>query len=297
MRNQAAINANNFNNRIMRKSFKRISQLLFYLTLILVALVFLFPFFHTVMGSFKENSEIFTMNQRLLPEQGFSLRKYVKLFETIPFGRSMLNSFIHSGATTILVLFFSSLAGYTFARYPFPGKNILFATILLTMMIPFEIRLIPSFILIRNFNWLNTYKALIIPGAVEAFGIFLMRQYMSGGILNELADSAKIDGCSEFQIYSRIAVPVTMPGIVLLGVMTFMRRWNAFMWPFIVIGREKMMTVTLVMQRLADPRLGPDVDYGVVFAAATLAAFPIIVLFLMVQRRFIEGLMSGYMKG
>ena len=189
----------------------------------------------------------------------------------------------------------SVLAGFAFAKYPFPGRKFLFPIILATMMVPFQIRLIPSFILIRSFGWLDTFWALIIPGAAEGLGIFLMRQYMVGTIPDELMDAARIDGCRDFQIYYRIALPMVVPGLVMLGLMTFMQTWNSFLWPFIVIGREEMMTATLVLPRLADPR--QEVDYGVVFAATTITALPILALFLGLQKRFISGLMSGFLKG
>jgi len=163
------------------------------------------------------------------------------------------------------------------------------------MMVPFHIRLIPSFILIRSFGWLNTYRALIIPGAAEGFGIFLMRQYMTGAIPDDIIDAARIDGCREFQIYYRIALPMVVPGLVMLGIMTFMMTWNSFMWPYIVIGKEEMMTVTLMLPRLADPF--QEVDYGVVFAATTLSAIPTLVVFIGLQKYFISGITTGYLKG
>lgn len=272
-----------------------LTRVALYGVLVIGAVVFLFPFFQMIMSSFKETSEIFTLNQKLLPERGIRADKYIALFKAVPFGRHMLNSMIHSVGGTALVLFFASLAGFAFAKYPFPGRNFLFAMILLTMMVPLQVRLVPSFILIRSFGWLDTFWALIIPGAAEAFGIFLMRQYMKAAIPNELMDAAYIDGCRDFQIYRKVALPMVVPGLVMLGLMVFLQRWNSFLWPFVVISKEEMMTATLVLPRLADPNQEPD--YGMIFAGLTLSAMPTVLLFLAFQKRFISGLTSGYLKG
>lgn len=265
-----------------------------YVVLILGVLICVFPFYLMASSSFKENHEIVTSKQRLLPEQ-FDLRKYALLFHEFPYGRNLFNSFFASIINTVLVTFFCSLAGFAFAKYPFPGRNTLFLLLLVTMMVPFQVLMVPTYVIIRRLGWLNTYYALTIPGAASAFGIFLMRQYIAGAIPDELLDAAEIDGCTKAQIYFRIVLPCLVPGLTVLGLLTFMANWNNFLWPFVVISRKEMYTITLVIQALALPD-PVSVKWGAVFAASSLAVVPLIVIFLFFQKKIISSVMSGFMK-
>jgi len=249
-----------------------------------------------VIGSFKDNAEIFTTKLTLLPKR-FMLDNYKYLFNSLPFIRNLFNSLFVSTITTALNIFFCSLAGFTFAKHTFPGRNFLFSTLLITMMLPGQVTLVPLFILMRRLNWINTYYPLIIPGAASAFGIFLMRQYSLNSIPDDLIDAAKIDGCSEFNIYTKIALPIIKPALTVLGLLTFVGSWNNFLWPLIVINDFKMYTVPLALSILrTSSGAGELIQYGSVFGGATLATFPILIMFLIFQKQFISGILSGALK-
>lgn len=267
-----------------------------YSILALGVIISIFPFYLMISGSFKENYETITLElqEHLLPEN-IDLRKYNQLFREFPFGKNLFNSFFVATCNTVLVVFFCSLAGFTFAKYPFPGKNGLFLALLATMMMPLHVLVVPTYILIRKIGWLNTYYALIFPEAAPAFGVFLMRQYVAGAIPNEILEAARIDGCTETQIFFRIALPCLRPGLVVLALLTLMLRYNEFLWPFVTMSHKDMYTTTLVIQALADP--GGAADWGTVFAASTLTALPLFSIFLLFQKKMISGIMSGFMKG
>lgn len=265
-----------------------------YLVLCFAGVLFLIPFYLMATGGFKENYEIVTTHQTLLP-QNFQLAKYIELFSLVPFLRNLFNSFFVSTITTMFVVFLSSLAGFAFAKYQFPGKNILFLIILGTMMLPFFTIIIPLFTLLRKLHWLNTYYGLIIPRAVLPFSLILMRQYIAGAIPDDILNAAKLDGCSDFQVFWKVVLPCIIPGMTVLGILTFMSIWNDFLWPLIIINTKEMFTVSLTLAGLAQE--GPAPRYGVTLAGCTLGALPVIIIFLIFQRKFISSIMSGFMKG
>jgi len=269
-------------------------KILVYLFLGLCALAFLIPFYLMFSGSFKETYEIVTMKQTLFP-RALKLDKYIELFKTLPFFRHILNTLFITVTTAAAVLFFCSLAGFAFAKYSFPGRDALFMLILLTMMIPFFALVIPIFCLMKKIGWINTYWALILPRTIPPFGMFLMRQYIRGAIPDDLLGAARVDGCSEFRIYWSVVLPVIAPGLSVLGVIIFMQIWNNFLWPLIFISKTEMFTTSLAIASLAQET--PFPRYGVTLAACTIATIPIIIMFLVAQRRFISGIMSGFMKG
>jgi len=261
-----------------------------YGVLIIGVVIFLFPFYFMVIGSFKESSEILSIHFTFLPEKGFHLEKYIGLIRFVNFGRAVINSSIVASSYTLLALFFCSLGGFAFAKYNFPGRNWLFTFLLVTMMIPGQAGIIASYLLMKWLHWLDTFYPLIIPGVANAFGIFLMRQYISS-IPDELIDAARIDGCSDFRIYYQIILPLVSGGLVVLGIIFFMGTWNDFFWPLIVINSREKFTVQLALQRLF--AIGHERDYGMIMAGATLCSVPLIVIFLVFCRRFIAGILSG----
>jgi ABC-type glycerol-3-phosphate transport system permease component len=265
--------------------------------LILGAVVFLFPFLFMVLGSFKSNSEIFSMRILSLPEAGFRLTYYIGLFGKSQFGRSLLNSAIVSIAFIAIVLFLSSLAGFAFAKYKFAGRNVLFVVLLATIMIPAQVTYVPLFILMTRLHWVSSYQALVLPRLLHGFGlafsVFLMRQYMAY-VPDEVINSARVDGCRDFRIYRAIVMPMVKAGLLVVGMIVFMDIWNDFMWPLISVSKLEMYTVSLNISRLFGTQR--EVEWGQIMAACTMSSMPLIVIFLVFRKSFISGITAGAFK-
>ncbi len=217
---------------------------------------------------------------------------YKNLWEAVPYNRYFINSVFIATASTLLTLFFCSLGGYAFAKYQFKGKAILFGILLASMMIPFQVLLVPLFGLMYDIGWLNSYKAIIIPFSVGAFGIFLMRQFIVT-IPSELIDAARIDGCSEFGIYYRIVLPIIKPALGALTIYSFLSSWNGYLWTLIVLRDEAKWTLPIGLANLIGIYRQ---DYGMLMAGTFLSLLPIIVLFLAMQREFVQGITLGSVK-
>jgi ABC-type glycerol-3-phosphate transport system permease component len=261
------------------------------------AIVFLFPFYFMFIGSFKTTGEIFSMGILSLPKEGFRLTNYVGLFVMSAFGRSLLNSTIVSICYILLILFFSSLAGFAFSKYRFPGRDILFIVLLATIMIPAQVTYVPLFILMTKLKWVSTYQALVLPRLLHGFGlaftIFLMRQYI-GYVPNEILDSARVDGCKEFRIYREIVNPMVKAGFLVVGMIVFMDIWNDFMWPLIAVSKLDMYTVSLNIARLFGTQR--EVQWGQIMAACFMSSLPLIVIFLIFRKSFVSGITAGALK-
>jgi ABC-type glycerol-3-phosphate transport system permease component len=217
-----------------------------------------------------------------------------ELFRRIPFSQNLLNTAFVATTSTILSLFLCALGGFAFAKLQFPGRDVLLTIMLSTMMIPGQVTLVPLFIIMNRLGWLDTYYPLIIPGAANAFGIFLMRQYATA-IPDELIDAARIDGCGSFRIFRSVAAPILQPALTVVGLIFFMGSWNEFLWPLIVLKSMNMYTVPVALSSLVG--LGYVVPYGVILAGATISSLPLAVLFLIFQRGFVSGILAGAVKG
>jgi len=225
----------------------------------------------------------------------FQIILRLKVFEKIPIGRSLLNSLFVSTVVTLSVIFFGSIVGYALARLRFFGRDMILAVILFTMVIPFQITLIPMYILMVKFGWVDSYLALIVPGMITAFSILLFRQFYRD-IPQDLIDAARIDGCNDFTILFRIIWPISKPVMITVGILTFMASWNDVLWPLIVIRARELMTMPQMVTLFktggqAESQLGAEL------AAATLLAIPIIVVYVFFQRYFIESMATSGMKG
>jgi len=250
------------------------------------------PFLYMVSASFKPQYEIFTFPVQLLPETVFT-DNYTKLFTETLFWRWFFNTLFVALARCSLSILLCLLAGFAFAKYEFPLKKFLFIFILASLTLPFEIILVPLYKMMVLLGWLNTYWVLIVPFAASAFGIFLARQYCLA-IPTELMEAARIDGSSELGIFFRIAFPNLKPAIAVMGIIFFNGAWNDFLWPLIVLNDRLMYVLNLALPSLR----GPYGDqYGLVLAGAVLATLPVILIFITMQRYFIEGLMAGALKG
>ena len=269
-----------------------IKKLLVYLFLVLGSLASLFPFYYMFVMATRLNREINQVPPPFIPGTNL-VENFQKVLGSIDFFGAMWNSFFVASSVTIGTLFLCSLAGYTFAKLEFKGKNILFVMILVTMMVPPQLGLIPQYYIITTLGWLNDFKAIIVPGLINAFGIFWMRQYMKDGVPVEIIEAAKIDGCSNFRIYWNIVVPMTLPAFATLGIIVFMHVWNDFLWPLVVLRDPSMHTLQVALRALNDAR---QMDYGMIMSGTFWATVPLIVVFLLFNKLFIESLSEGAVK-
>jgi ABC-type glycerol-3-phosphate transport system permease component len=265
-----------------------------YLVASLGAFLTILPFLWMILASIRSNTEIFRYPPTIIPDVT-RFDNYSKLLEMWPFGSWYINSILTTVIGTLAVLFFSSLAGFGFAKYEFKGRRVMFAILIGSTMIPFQLILIPLFIEVSRMKMINSYAGLIIPFMAPAMGIFLMKQFISA-IPNELLDSARIDGCSEFGIYWNIILPLERPALGTLAIITALGSWNSFIWPLVIIRSETMMTLPIGLARLTENVPGKTRDFGVIMAAASLVSVPVLLVFLAMQRQFISGLMSGSVK-
>src|SRR5262245_6684817 len=259
----------------------------------LLALVVLVPFYWMLIGSTRATADLMAYPPYLTP--GSQLVQNVEgLFATVPVVRAFFNSLFVSTTHTVLVLFFCSLGGFGFAKYEFPGRNKLFLLLLATMMIPGAIAIIPWYLMMTTFGWTNDYRALIIPGSANAFGIFWMRQYVAASIPDELLQAARIDGANDWGMYWRIVVPLIRPALGTLGLLSFMWTWNDFMAPFIILSDPMKFRLPLILGLLQN-QYGNNLHY--IMTGATLATVPILAVFVTMSRQFIGGLTAGALKG
>jgi multiple sugar transport system permease protein len=262
-----------------------------YVLLIAGAVVMLAPLGWMLLASFKTLPEILAFPPTLLPEQ-INLDNYRAVFETAEFTRYFVNSVIVAVVSVGSVLLTSSLAGYAFAKFSFPGHNVLFIGVLATLMIPFQVRVIPLYVLASDLHLLNTYAGLVMPTLVDAFGVFLMRQYMLS-IPSELIESARADGAGEIRIFFSIVLPLCKPALSALTIFTLVVSWESFLWPLLVASTPDMYTLPLGLAQFA----GRYVDRtDLQMAAATMTVLPLLIVFLLMQKRFIEGMATTGMK-
>jgi len=244
-----------------------------------------------VMGSLAPENEISTL--KLLPES-ITLSSYSQVVSKIPIGGSFINSLIVAGSITIGVLVFGSMIGYALSKLEFRGRNLIFYIIIFTMTLPFQITLIPQYIIMVKFGWIDTYLALIVPYLINALSIIMFRQYFKT-IPDSLIDAARIDGCGELQIIFRILWPNSLPAIITIGIITFMASWNEVLWPLIVIRDESLMTMPQLVTLFAVGGRAES-QLGVKLASAVMLALPIIVAYLFFQKYFIQSMASAGMK-
>jgi multiple sugar transport system permease protein len=265
-----------------------------YALLSIGAVVMLMPFVWMLLASSMSPAEVIARPLTWFPSE-LRLENYRQLANAIPLERMYLNSLIVTTLTTLGILLSSSLAGYGFAKFEFPGRDALFLVVLATMMIPFFVTLIPVFYLVSRLGWLNTYQGLIVPNIVTGFGIFLVRQYMLS-LPDEVLDAARIDGASEFEIFWRMALPLSTPVLGALGILAFVYQWNNFLWPLVVARSSSMWTVPVGLNSLRVYASSADV-INLQMAGAALAILPAMIVFLVLQRYFVRGIALTGLKG
>lgn len=256
------------------------------------ALIMLAPFYFMFVFATHSRTEIFSLPPPMFFGDDFA-NNFKILTERIPFWRNLGWSLYVALASTALTLLFCSMGGYAFAMFSFPWKNALFALVMATMLLPSFMNMIPTFMIMDLLGWIDQPRALYLPGAASAFGIFLMRQFVSTSIPRDLIEAARMDGCSELGIYARIVVPLLKPAMGTLGLITFIASWNNFIGPLIVMRSPEMYTLPLALRSLQSP---VNTEWGALMAGSAIATIPLIALFMVSSRQLISGLTAGAVK-
>lgn len=288
------------------KKMLLLEEVLFYLVLIIIAVMMIMPFAWSVSTSLKPDIEIFKFPPNWIPRV-WVFSNYQEAWRAANFSRYFINSIIVATAGLLLTLFACSLAGYAFSKLEFIGREVLFWFVLASLMIPWVVTLIPTFLIVKSIpfaggnnilgqggrGWLNTYWGLIIPGGGQAFGVFLLRQFFKS-IPRDLSDAAKIDGYSEFGIFCKIILPLSKPALATLGIFTFQFYWNDFLWPLVIISSDKMRTIQLGLTVFQHEF---DTNWGQLMSGTIMSIVPMLVIFLCLQRYFVRGIVLSGMKG
>jgi multiple sugar transport system permease protein len=268
-----------------------VSKPVAYALVLVVMLLALFPFLYMISLSLQTEADLFSGYPVVVPKDP-QFRNYLDIWDRAPFARFILNSFIIAGGITISHLIFDPLVGYVFAKLRFPLRNVLFVVVLSTLMLPFFVRMIPIYMMMARFEWLNTYAALIVPFMMSAYGIFLMRQFILP-IPSELMDASRIDGCSEFGIYWRIILPQLKPALATLALLTFIFQWNEFIWPLVVVKTTEMRPVTIGLTLFNQEYF---TQWNFTATGAMLIFVPSLLLFLFTQKYLVQGFVISGLK-
>ncbi|KQR52034.1 ABC transporter permease [Leifsonia sp. Leaf336] len=265
--------------------------LLFAAVLVLTAIVLL-PVIVIVLTAFKPAAEVNAFPPTLLPGT-WTFDNFAKIFNDLPFGRLFVNSLVFAGGVTVFALVFDSLAAYALARIDFRGSRVLLIVIVASLMIPFQATLIPVYQLVAQLGWVNTFAGLIIPRAADAFGIFFLRQFFIS-LPRDLDNAARIDGAGEFRIFRSIVLPNAVPALLTLAIFTFVNNWNDLLWPLVFTTSPEMGTITSGLTLLTGP--SGIIPYGTMMAGSLIAVLPLAIMFLIMQRRFIESVATTGLK-
>ncbi|MFE8926253.1 carbohydrate ABC transporter permease [Streptomyces rochei] len=272
-----------------------------YVVLAGLAVLFVYPIWWAISSSLKPANDIVRSPLSFSPGS-LTLDNYRAMLDDVPLGTGFLNTLLVVAVKGTLTMCLCPLAGYAFAKSRFPGRNLLFGILMLTLMLPTLVLIIPLLLQMSQLGWVNTYQALILPGSIDAFSIFWMRQTIAA-VPDELLDAGRVDGAGELRIFARIVVPVIRPGIAALGVLTVMNIYNDFVWPVVAVNDESHQTLQVVLSTLAQNvtgnRIGADFStvWGELLAAGSLALLPVLLLFVLLQRHFINGILAGSVKG
>ena len=263
-----------------------------YSVLVFGAAIFFFPFLWTLLTSFKTVPEIQEIPLQFFPDR-FYIQNYIDVFKRVPFGRYMFNSSVTSLISIIATLVVSSLAGYGFAKFKFPLKEVYFFGIVGLLIIPFQAIVIPLYMFSVKFNLANTYAGLLLPSLVSAFGVFMMREAITV-IPNDYIDSGRIDGCSELRIFWSIILPMVKPSLATLAIIKFLWTWNEFFWPLVITGTEEMKVVTVGLTVFTNQYF---TEYHLVTASTILSVIPLVIIYLFLQKWIVKGIAMSGLKG
>ena len=275
----------------MKKQAFSVSKVLILTVLIIMSIFSLFPFIWMLLTSFKTNIQINTNFTEFFPNP-WTLSGYIKAVTEAPFFKWFLNSLVVSVSTTAIIVFTSTLCGFIFAKFDFKGKNLIFPLLLITMMIPSQVMMIPSFVVITKLNLYNSIWSLVIPSMVNVFGIFLTKQFIED-LPDSICEAARLDGAGGFRIYTSIVLPNIKPAIGSLVIFTFLGKWNDYLTPLLYLNDTDRMTLPLALNFFASKN---STDLSATMAAASLIMIPVLVVFVIFQKQFIKGLALSGMK-
>jgi multiple sugar transport system permease protein len=258
--------------------------------LFLGGVVMILPFVYMLATSFKDNSEVYDLT--LLPRHP-TLENYVELFRKTAFARWFLSSLLTATVTTLSVLFFDSLVGYTLAKFQFRGRGLVFVAILSTLMIPTEMLVIPWYVMAKTMGWLDTYWGIVFPGLMTGFGTFLMRQFFDS-VPDDLIAAARLDGLNEFQIWWQVAMPLVTPALSALAIFVFLGNWTAFLWPLIATSSKSLYTIPVGLAAFSGEH---QTQWEMVMTGASVATLPVLVVFILFQKYIVNGVMLTGLKG
>jgi multiple sugar transport system permease protein len=270
----------------------QLEKAVFFASFLVLTAALLLPIIIIILTAFKPVAEVNAFPPSLLPAH-WTLDNFRTIFSDLPMTRLILNSFVFGGGVTLFALVFDSLAAYALARIDLRGSKVLLIVIIASLMIPFQATLIPIYQLVSHLGWVNTFAGLIAPRAADAFGIFFLRQFFIS-LPRDLDNAARIDGASEWRVFRSIVIPNAIPALLTLGIFIFVNNWNDLLWPLVFTTDSKMGTITSGLTLLTGP--GGIIPQGVMMAGALIAVLPLAIMFLLVQRRFIESVASTGLK-
>lgn len=269
-----------------------IKKISLYAFLAITSCITLAPFLWMVSASLMADGYANVYPPRFLPDE-IVFAQYESLFSRLSAARSLFNSLFVSVSVTVISLLFNSMAGFAFAKYRFKGKDKLFNLLLSSMIIPSQVTMLPLFLMLKSFGFINTYFAIIIPGMANIFGIFLIRQYAMS-VPDSLIEAAKLDGASDFRIYTSVILPLCKPILITLAIFTFMGTWNDFLWPLIAMTDNSMYTLPVALANLMGEHTK---DPELMMAGSVITILPVLIVFLVLQKHYIKGIMMGSVKG
>ena len=275
-----------------RRSVNRVPFVVYALLGVMV-LVSVFPLYWMFVVSTTDSATATSLPPHVVPGGNF-LHLAGLVFDTVPFVQALINSVSVAASVGVGQAVLCALAGFAFAKLSFPGRNTLFLIVVLTMTVPAQLYVVPQYLIMSKLGWVDTLQAVIVPGLVSAFGIFWMRQHISSAIDDELLHAARVDGATTWQIFWRVAFPLVRPAAFVLGLFGFVYAWNDFLWPFIVLKSPERYTAQIAIKALQNNR---DIDLGLAMSGSFLATLPLLVLFVFVGRRLVQGIMEGAFKG
>lgn len=276
----------------MKRTLSRRKTSIVTIIVVAVAVISLFPLYWMIVGSLKNMKNMYDVASNILPTE-LTVENYAKLFSTANIPRWLLNSFTIAAVGTVGVILTNTMAGYALAKKKFYGRQVFFWLVMATLMLPRQVLIVPMYIHMSNLNLLDTVLGLCLPTIGWPMGIFLIRQFMMS-LPDAVLESARIDGAGEFRIFFGIVVPLAKPGIASLAIFTFMNIWNDYLWQSIAISKSEMVTMPLGVAQMQQFKV---IDYGMMFAGATMAALPMLTVFLVFQKYFTKGLTAGSVKG
>ncbi len=267
------------------------STILVVVALVVCSAFTLLPFAWMLSAAFRTQGDLTSHPFTLIPN-GITWGNFNAIWTQIPFARQLLNTVIYSGVVTIVSVTFDSMAGYSLARFRFRGQNVIFIVIVVTLMVPFQATIVPLFEQLTDIGWINTYQGLIVPHLTDAFGIFFMRQFFLA-LPKDLEDAARIDGANEFTIWWRIMMPLAEPALLTIALFNLLANWNDLLWPLIVTTSTDMQTLAAGLALFKGQHV---TNYGVLMAGSLVALLPMIIIFVFVQRRFVDGIATTGIK-